>query len=47
MNLHLLTGLGVLLGVVGVVVSRDLLRLMLKAKPQPVRVRAGRDARRD
>ncbi|WP_274003658.1 hypothetical protein [Burkholderia sp. FERM BP-3421] len=38
MNLHLLMGLGVLLGVVGVAVSRDLLRRMTKAKPQPVRV---------
>jgi hypothetical protein len=42
MNLHLLMGLGVLLGVVGVAVSRDLLRRMTKAKPQPVRVERAR-----
>jgi hypothetical protein len=46
MNLHLLTGLAVLLGVVGVAVSRDLLRMMTKAKPQPVRVRVAQAPRR-
>lgn len=44
MNTHLLMGLGVLLGVVGIVAFRDVLRAMkARLQPAPVRVRRVQD----
>ena len=41
MDTHLLIGVAVMLGLIGLVASRDLLR-NLRAQPQPVRIRAER-----
>ncbi len=46
MDTHLLVGLAVMLGLIGIAASRDLLR-NLRAQPQLVPVKISRPVRRD